>query len=334
MEIAIQQVPEKKNASISLIRMVAISFVVINHIIQTYGLELCWWINVGSKIFLIISGYLIYNKEYNQETSFKIFKKQFSKILSPYYLWLIIVVAIYLVFSPSLLSIQSILESIVCTGTLIGQGHLWYIPYILFCYIITPYLSWIKSIIKDYNLTKTIVAYCIILIGYIVLSSTFNFYFSFSPVSCYLIGYFLRDLLTRFNGHIHRNILIIVSITGLVSLITKIYLVYVINIQLDGFLEILFSNFSYYTTVLLALTIFLGLLKSKIEYNRILLFSDKYSYEIYLVHALFILSPLNFLSITNYIILNIIISIGCVITTAIVFKYLYDSICKVLNIRI
>ena len=101
MEIAIKQVPEQKNASISLIRMVAISFVVINHIIQTYGLELCWWINVGSKIFLIISGYLIYNKEYNQETSFKIFKKQFSKILSPYYLWLIIVVAIYLVFSPS-----------------------------------------------------------------------------------------------------------------------------------------------------------------------------------------------------------------------------------------
>ena len=67
---------EEKNASISLIRMVAMSFIIICHIFQTYGNELAWWFNVGVQIFLIISGYLYCSKDYSAESPLKILKKQ------------------------------------------------------------------------------------------------------------------------------------------------------------------------------------------------------------------------------------------------------------------
>ena len=56
-------VKSEKNYAISLLRFIAMIFIVICHFFQYYNLELAWWFNVGVQIFLCISGFLYGNKK-------------------------------------------------------------------------------------------------------------------------------------------------------------------------------------------------------------------------------------------------------------------------------
>ncbi len=314
---------EEKSASISLIRMVAMSFIIICHIFQTYDNELAWWFNVGVQIFLIISGYLYCSKNYSIGSPLKILKKQFKKILIPYYLWIAIVILIYIFLSPETLSVNRIVSSLFCSGTLVGQGHLWYIPYILFCYIITPYLFWIKSKIRNTNLKNSILTWLVILAFLLVISTFYKSYFKPDIISCYILGYAIADLFDRFENIKKKTTLIILFISIIFNTI-KICLQYIYNFELDGIFNIAFSYFKSYSHVILGLSIFLTLLYlcKGIRYYKILSLSDKISYEIYLVHALFILSPLNLLFLTNIVWINILVSVLCTMISGIFLNYI------------
>lgn len=301
---------EEKNASISLIRMVAMLFIIICHIFQTYGNELAWWFNVGVQIFLIISGYLYYSKDYDAESPLNILKKQFKKILIPYYFWIIIVILIYTFFSPTSLSIFSVINSFFCSGTLVGQGHLWFIPYILFCYIITPYLYWIKNKIRDKNLLQTTLVWLVIFAIVLFISTLYKSYFRSEIITCYILGYAIADLFNRFNN-IKLITTILIFFIALFLNVIKICLQYVYSIEYNGIAAVFVYYFKSYSHVILGLSIFLMLLYfcKGIKYYKILSYSDRYSYEIYLVHALFILSPLNLLFLTDIVWINILISV-------------------------
>ena len=58
-----------------------------------------------------------------------------------------------------------------------------------------------------------------------------------------------------------------------------------------------------------SITMLLMIVFKEIKESRILEYSDKYSYEIYLVHQLFILSPLTLLTTTNNSIINVSLTI-------------------------
>lgn len=302
--------------------MVAMLFIIICHIFQTYGNELAWWFNVGVQIFLIISGYLYCNKDYSIESPLKIIKKQFKKILLPYYLWLPIVIILYSIVCPQDISIKSIINYILCCGTIEGQGQFWFIPYILFCYIITPYLYFIKEYIKGFSLTKSIISVIIIIICIIILSSAFNSYFSAPYIVCYVLGYYTCDIFSRFKNEKLLNIgIIFIFIVTIIFNGLKIYLTYINPIQLNGIIGKIYNNLNAYAHVLLGLTIFITLLIiPNIKYNKILSFSDNYSYHIFIVHALFIRSSFHLLYATNYIVLNVIIATLCTIIAGIFFK--------------
>lgn len=327
---------EEKKASISLIRMVAMSFVIICHIFQTYGNELAWWFNVGVQIFLIISGYLYCSKDYSKESPLKILKKQFKKILIPYYFWLPIVIVLYSFLCPQYLSIIDIIKYILCCGVIEGQGHFWFIPYILYCYLLTPYLYWVKKLVKDFNIIKTLLLYCIIILSFIVLSTCFRSYFGGGYIVCYFVGYFLGDIFSRFKEKRFFNLLFaIISGVTILSVGIKIYLVYINPIQFNGILDSIFNMFKFYSHLLLGLTIFLLLLKlPNIRYNKLLSFSDKYSYEIYIVHALFTRGVFHLLYLTNYIPLNVLIAVCSLIIAGVIYKKIYQSIFDVLNVKI
>ena len=321
---------EEKNASISLIRMVAMSFIIICHIFQTYGNELAWWFNVGVQIFLIISGYLYCSKDYSAESPLKILKKQFKKILIPYYFWLPIVIILYSFLCPQYLSITSIIKYILCCGVIEGQGQFWFIPYILFCYLLTPYLYWIKQFVKDYNIIKTLLIYFAVIALFIVLSIVFHSYFGGGYIVCYFIGYFIADIFSRFKEKRTFNLLfaVIFGITVLAVGI-KIYLLYINPIQFSGILESIFNMFKAYSHLLLGLTIFLGLLKlPNIKYNKLFSFSDKYSYEIFIVHALFTRGTFHLLYLTDYTTLNVFIAILCTIIAGVLYKNACNYIYK------
>ena len=84
---------EKKiDRSISVIRLIAFSFIITCHIQQYLNINLAWWFNVGVQIFLCISGYLYGGRDISDDIMF--YKKQLVKILVPYYITVIIVIVI------------------------------------------------------------------------------------------------------------------------------------------------------------------------------------------------------------------------------------------------
>lgn len=97
---------------------------------QYYDCELAWWFNVGAQVFLCLSSYLYGRKSIQNELSF--YKKQFIKILVPYYIVIAIVIVVQLLFAKNEISTTRIVKVVLCYGTLSGGGHLWFIPTILF----------------------------------------------------------------------------------------------------------------------------------------------------------------------------------------------------------
>ncbi|MBE6336795.1 MAG: acyltransferase [Lentimicrobiaceae bacterium] len=312
--------------------MIAMSFIIVCHIFQAYGNELAFWFNVGVQLFLIISGYLYYTKDYSNESVLRILKQQFIKILLPYYVWLGIVIVIYLLFSPQSLTTISVIYSFFCSGTLLGQGHLWFIPYILLCYLITPYLYYIKRKIHNTNLISTSIIWLIILGCIFIIMKLYKSYFKPEIISCYIIGYAIADIFSRFKrNNIRNKITFIICMAAIVFNAIKIYYCYFYKSELAGVFALIFAYFKSYTHVVLGLSIFLLFIHlcNNVKYNKILSFSDKYSYEIYLVHALFILSPLNLIFISDYVILNIVMAIVSTIICGMLLKYISSYISSV-----
>lgn len=66
-----QAAPEaKRDAAVSLIRLLAISAIVVCHLLQYSGSELAWWLNVGVQVFLCISGWLYGGKKIENALGF------------------------------------------------------------------------------------------------------------------------------------------------------------------------------------------------------------------------------------------------------------------------
>lgn len=125
-----------RDPAISIIRVLAFLSIITCHIMQYYHCELAWWFNVGVQIFLCLSGYLYGRKSVDNELSF--YKKQFIKILIPYYLVVIIAIIAQVIFVRNEISGARIVKTLLCYGTLNGGEHLWFVPTILFCYLLTP----------------------------------------------------------------------------------------------------------------------------------------------------------------------------------------------------
>ena len=71
-----------------------------------------------------------------------------------------------------------------------------------------------------------------------------------------------------------------------------------------------------------------------IKERRILEYSDKYSYSIYLVHQLFILSPLTLLSITDYRSVNIVLTLCAIIISSFILNAISEASVKLIRRQI
>ena len=74
---------QRKNYSISLLRLIAMLFIVLCHFFQYYDVELAWWFNVGVQMFFCISGFLYANKKIDSAIDF--ITRNLQKILIPYF---------------------------------------------------------------------------------------------------------------------------------------------------------------------------------------------------------------------------------------------------------
>ena len=295
---------QRRDVSISVARCVAMLMIISCHLFSYYKFELALWLNVGVQVFFVISGFLYGTKDLSSPIEFII--RNFNKILVPYWIFLVVAIAAYYFFCPQALSITSIIKAFSCSGTIKGLGHLWFVGYILFCYFLTPYLFWLRKYTENLTTKKTIYTYSLIFVLIQLVGFLFNSFFEPDRVSCYVVGFFLADLFRRLSLKQSINLKWLLLFVALLMNVGEIYIKYISNVELIGWQIVVFKAFCRYSHMFLGLVIFIlfyGHFKS-MRYNNALRFSDKYSYPVYIVHQLFILSPLSLMAITTLSLIN------------------------------
>lgn len=302
----------QKDASISLIRLLAMLSIVTCHILQYYDNPLCQWFSVGVPLFFLISGFLYGQKD--EIDTFPFLFRRFKKILIPYWIFLFVALSIYFTFFPEYLTKLSVIKSLFCVGTVKGLGHLWFVGYILFCYLLLPYLLGLKKWLESESTGIALVIYVSLILFLQVLSYLTHSYFLPDRISGFFIGFFIADLYHRFTPK-EKTIFILVICFSTIAINT-------FRIVLD------ISIITRYAQLAFGVGVFILLLEffKQINYCRLFNISDKYSYPIYLVHALFILSPFSLMNLSSVGIFNISIVVIAIVISAYILNELSSFI--------
>lgn len=291
--------------SISYIRLVATIMIVICHYLQAYDNKFAFFFNVGVQVFFLISGFLYGGKKV--DFSLDWFKRRFLKIAKPYWVVVLAVATCYFLFDRASFSGSELLHALFFSGTINGIEHLWFIPYILVCYFITPYLRILKN--------ESFWGILLVVVFYNIVSILTPFHFHASDVTCYIIGFLMTGCEREDNKKMLKQICFI-SIP--VALIMNIYILYVKWMQADFPNDALHNWLWSYGHSAMGVAFFSIMLLAfkNMKENRLTRCSDKYSYEIYLVHHFFLLSPWAILQLPLPDFFNIILSLVAILLAA------------------
>ena len=270
----------KKDFSIQVARVIAMFFIIICHVFQSFDSTIfrmfAQFFNVGVFIFLFLSGYLYGNKEIINKR--KWFIKRYLRINLP-----VLIFIVFLSFF-NFLGIKKVLINILIYstfsqyifGSVKGASHLWFISVIMICYIITLLIS--KLSFKG---LKNIII-CLLFIG--CLSAFINSKISmlFFYILTFVIGYEVK----KCNYIIPMNI----SFVGIIfSFFIRLIGYYFFDntifysIIIFSFSELLFALFFY-----MIINYFCS---SNSNNYPVLNYFDKLSYYIYITHYMFFVGP-------------------------------------------
>ncbi|MCR3759143.1 acyltransferase [Clostridium felsineum] len=315
---------KEQSYAIKVIRCIAVILIFSCHILQSQNSSLALWLNTGVQIFFLISGTLFGSKIILNKRQW--YKKRFIRILKPYYIYIFFILMILSIFYNKEISFKLVLIYLInmqgILGNILALGHLWYIPLMLFCYIITPYLFKYKA--------KGELKFFIYLLILVAISELLfkKISMNFAPgIISFAIGFYFSN---RYKCNFIKKYYICVLFLTIVLLPINVFLLYNIIKLNNIYGEI--ANFEFYFYhVFLGCTIFFSLFfifsNLKAYKNKPIDFIDKYSYEIYLTHHIFILGTLSIIHISKYLLLNIILVILATSTSALILK-------KVSNVKL
>lgn len=323
---------DKKIYNISLLRLLCVISIVLTHIFLYYDNYLYTWLNIAVQVFLFMSGYLYGMKNINNSKKWLI--KQIKKLSLVYYPYIFIIIIIYFIFFRDLLSIKKILINLFnlqgFVDGLDNLSHLWFLTYILICYILTPLIYKMLSKLKNTSTLKyfsIVILFCLLL-QIITIPLIFLLKYKQSYVSCYIFAYALsykyNDKILTSEKQKVENIIILVS---LLMIFLKLFIEIKLFPYAFSYQYKILSLIIQYTKVIIASGIFLLFTKIiKVRNNHlqnILKHTDQYTFEIYIVHHIFIIGSL---SLMNY---NIAIIILLIILSAILLKYIENKIKRI-----
>ena len=323
-----------KDYSISFTRMVAFLFIIACHLLQHFfQSNLAWVFNVGVQMFLVISGYLYGGRErFLSITGEPIgfLKKCTSKIMKKYLSYLIVLMALLTITQSGGNSFLEFLQWLIFREPIHGYGHNWYIPYILMCYFLTPIILlylWSKD---DHSFRRLI----LLILSIELIFDCFIYYFNPAWVNCYIIGLYLgkNEFIKKYDRKtvwIKSTIVLSALVVNAVRFIVKLK-----GIEFQGSYDLIYQRLTNYSHLLLGCGVFIictwfykALTNLKIsattrsKTRNFLNQSDKYSFDIFLVHPFFISGAL---AITQWIVNKYVasfIAILASIITAILFHY-------------
>ena len=312
---------QKRDLSISFVRMLAMMFIVICHVMQYYDMELAWWFNVGVQIFLCISGYLYGRKRILDILVF--YRKNFVKILIDYEIVVFAAVAATVLFTDTVITVEEIAGAVLTVSTIAGGAHLWFIPTILMCYLLTPLYERIFSRAEQSHKLLVPAAVLLFVVNELVFRQMFS-YFNAAWINCYLIGFALR----RFQQYRfwYTGSAWLLTLTGAVCISIQASVRYLQLITLTDAWRPFYYPMCDYGHVFLGVALFCSgrvLLRPFCNINliqRILRLSDRYSYQIYLTHHFFILGPLSLMALTANSYVNVVLVLLLTVLTAVLLQ--------------
>ncbi|MCU6770368.1 Uncharacterized protein conserved in bacteria [uncultured Bacteroides sp.] len=307
-----------ESCAISILRSLAMVSIVTCHILQATNNKYCWLFNIGVQVFLAISGYL--NGRKYIENWIYWAKKRLNKLYVPYITFILICFIFYYIFAPNNINVKSVvihildLQGLVSSANISGLSHLWFMSIIAICYIITPILQFVRK----YN----------ILIPVFIVISILNFFIfkicvvPFSWLFVYIMGY-MYGASTIFWK---RRITVFVSC---LFIWLSLFISWEDILDYQNIINQLFHAMSGLFAIIFTIILFKRFnitLK-----NKIISTTDKYSYEIYLVHHVFILGPFSLMTITGNLFINISSIIVLTFLCSIILNYISSKICSYIN---
>lgn len=334
-----QKSDQNRDYSISCARLIAMVFIVSCHMMQKddfasdiHGAHIGWafWFNVGVQMFLFISGYL-YGKK-NRIDTVEFYKKSFPKLLIDYYVFVfIILIAIH--FSPLWdTDSNGIIGLLTFSSTIPGLGHLWFVPTILFCYLLSPILSEVLNAIdKRSNIRFWMEAILLLLIIHVVIKRFFGF---FNPawINCFVIG-MIYSRIEQKGKRSKRAFACLTVVLCLLIIPLQFRIDYWPHEELPSFFANRYIYFQNYGHVFLgiALVLLIRFIYHRIRYSsekhHILDWSDKYSYDVYLVHHVFVQSAFACVGFID----NRLIALPLAIILTVLFSMLINWIAKIVR---
>lgn len=309
---------------ISYLRVFAMLLILACHIVQehnnSYINMTAQFLNVGVPIFIIISGCLYGQKEI-KEKYFRWIIKRVRRILIPMYFFMVFLLIVNLAIGNNIRMANWIAYIFNLQGFQIyvhGAEHLWYLTIIMICYLITPILNKYRRKISNKNL----VIY--IFIG--VLLQISISYFINTQLGIYLI-YLLLYIISYIIGcridiiiskKLMFSSILLAGISGILRISARVFfdnsILY--NVIVVGYTQGLIAFCIFY--------IFIYMCRN-IKENKIINFLDSISFEIYLVHYMYVVGPLRLMGLTNSFIVNTIITLVISIVTAIGLKKICEK---------
>ena len=278
------------------------------------------FLNVGVYIFIIISGYL-YGKKEIKEGYFKWIRKRAKRILIPMYFFMLFLLIVNLAIGNNIRIANWIVYIFNLQEFQIyvhGAEHLWYLTIIMICYLITPILNKYKTKISN----KKLIIYIFIgvllqLITSYFINTQLGIYLIYTLlyIIAYIIGYKLNIIISMKLMFIS---LFLAGISGIVRISTKVLfdnsILY--NVIIVGYTQGLIAFCIFYIFIYMS---------RNVKENKVINFFDSISFEIYLVHYMYVVGPLRVVELTNSFISNTIITLVISILTSIVLKKICEK---------
>lgn len=308
-----RKISNKESLAISLLRVVGCVFIVICHLAQESQYSIIQMsaqlFTVGVPIFFIISAFIYSKKQIGQPVNWLV--QRGKRILIPMYLLVGIIMGYSIIILNKNIDLKTLGIYIFNAqgftgGKLRGTGHLWFLSVLMICYILTPCLEKIKSSFDRKALIKiVIIGMMLQILLAIFYSKLIGIYLA--HVCIYTIVYMFSDE----EVYNVKNYIILAIITGIATLF-RFYLKTIDDRTSRDLIHALYECIVVpYSMGILGLwvtsTVFYMVRKFEFlnKFKKIILHIERYSFEIYLVHYMYIVGPFNLLDTTNSRILNI-----------------------------
>jgi len=200
----LQPNPTVSNNSIDLIRVVAITVVIILHTSafpyntpEKLTLEVItnWWSIgaiglIGVPLFIMVTGALLLTPQKADEPIRVFFKKRFTRIGLPMIFWSIFYFGWAIYVDKEALSATDILQKIFFSGTFY---HMWFLYLLIALYLLTPVL---RLVLKNLDKKKivTLILFCFALNIVSQVNSAISIFAFAGWVGFYLLGSLLREV--------------------------------------------------------------------------------------------------------------------------------------------